>query len=253
MSTIDPVDARRRREAARIGSPGAGIGIAIGLLMILVGAALETRALFGFAEFDALGDTDEPPLAIFGMIVGLPLLIVGFLVHTGASRRFTGKLLSAPVVGPGSILFVGLALGAWWGVLALTSPGAFWLLPIGLSILAAIFLLLGAAGRIRRRSHQDVLAYVLTHGRIERGVITEIPEIDPSSGGLLGTVTVMFTDATGTDRWVQKTGQWPRRDLPATGDPASVLYDPARPADTSRIWLAPPGSTTASDFTRWHA
>ncbi len=253
MSTIDPIDARRRREAARIGSPAALTGVVIGLLMIAVGAALETRALFGFAEFDDMAATDQPPLAIFGMIVGLPLLIIGFLVHTGASRRFTGKLLSAPVVGPGSILFVGLAVGAWWGVLALSSPGAFWLLPIGLSILAVVLLLIGAIARARRRSHKDVLAHLLTHGRIEQGVIVEIPEIDPSSGGLLGTVTVRFTDAAGTVRWVQKTGQWPRRDLPATGDPASVLYDPSRPVDTSRIWLAPLGSTTAADFTRWHS
>jgi hypothetical protein len=253
MSTVDPIEARRRREAARIGSPAALVGVVIGLLMIAVGAALEVRALFGFAEFDGAGDTAEPPLAVFGMIVGLPLLIIGFFVHIGASRRFTGKLISAPVVGPLPILFVGLAVGAWWGVLSLPSPGAFWLVPIGLSILALAFLLLGAVVRARRRSQKDVLAHLLSHGRIEQGLIVEIPEIDPTSGGLLGTVTVKFTDAGGTDRWVQKTGQWPRRDLPVTGDPASVLYDPARPADTSRIWLAPLGSRTAADFTRWHA
>ncbi|WP_291049726.1 hypothetical protein [Herbiconiux sp.] len=253
MSTVDPIQARERRQAARIGSPAAAVGIVIGLLMILVGAALEMRALFGFAEFDAMGETDEPPLAIVGMVVGLPLLIIGFLVHLGSSRRFTGRLLSAPVVGPVSILFTGLAAGAWWGAFALPEPGAFWLLPIGLSVLSVLSLLLGAVGRARRRSQKDVLAHVLTHGRIQSGVITEIPEIDPSSGGLLGTVTVKFTDATGTDRWVQKAGQWARRDLPATGDPAAVLYDPARPGDTSRIWVAPAGSTTAADFTRWHA
>jgi hypothetical protein len=253
MSTVDPIEARRRREAARVGSPAALVGVVIGLLLIAIGAALEARAILGFAEFDAMGDTDEPPLAIVGMVVGLPLLIVGFFVHIGASRRFTGKLLSAPAVGPGSILFVGLALGAWWGVLSLPSPGAFWLVPIGLSILAALSLLIGAIARARRRSQKGVLSHLLVHGRIDQGVIVEIPEIDPSSGGLLGTVTVKFTDADGTDRWVQKAGQWPRRDLPVTGDPVSVLYDPALPSETSRIWVAPPGSRTEADFTRWHS
>ena len=252
MSTVDPIDARRRREAARIGSPAAMTGVMIGLLLIAFGAALEMRALLAFAELDSMGATGEPPLAVFGMILGLPLLIIGFLVHAGASRRFTGRLLSAPVVGPGSILFVGLSAGAWWGVFSLTSPGAFWLIPVGLSILAAILLLIGAIARARRRSQQGVLARVLAHGQIVPGVIVEIPEIDAASGGLIGTVTVRFTDAAGTDRWVTKTGQWPRRDLPATGDSASVLYDPSRPADTSLIWLAPLGSRTAADFTRWH-
>ena len=254
MSTVDPIEARRRREAARIGSPAALAGVVIGLLMIAIGAAVEVRALFGFAEFEAQASTDDgPPLAIFGMIVGLPLLIIGFLVHAGGSRRFTGKLLSAPVVSPGAVLFVGFAAGAWWGALSLPSPGPLWSVPIGASVLAAVLLLLGAGARARRRAQTDVLAHLLVHGRIERGSIVEIPEIDPSSAGLLGTVTVTFADAGGTDRWVQTAGQWTRRDLPATGDPVSVLYDPAAPADTSRIWVAPLGSTSAADFTRWHA
>lgn len=252
MSTTDPLEARRRHDAARIGSPAALTGVAIGLLMIAIGAALASRALFGFAEFDASSDTDPPPLAIAGMIAGLPLLIIGFFVHVTASRRFTGRLLSAPIVGPLPILFAGIAAGSWWGVLSLPSPGGLRLLPIGLTVLAAAFLLLSVLVRVRRRARRDLLADVLAHGRITDGVVVEIAEIDPTSGGLIGPITVRFADA-GTDRWVQKTGQWPRHELPATGDDVSVLYDPARPSDTSRIWLAPHGSTTAADFTRWHA
>jgi len=253
MSTIDPVDARARREAARIGSPGAAAGIVIGLAMIALGAVLEVRALYGFAELDARGGADEPPLAVFGMIVGLPLMIAGFFVHTASSRRFTGRLLSAPGVGPVSILFVGFAGGAWWGALSVSTTGALWLIPIGATVLALLLLLLGVTTRIRRRTRHEALDHLVAHGRITSGEIVEIPEIDPTSGGLLGSVTVMFTDAAGVDRWVTKTGQWRRQDLPKTGDPASVLFDTTAPDDTSRIWVGPPASRTAADFRRWHA
>ena len=253
MSTIDPLEARIRRDEARLGSPGALIGVVIGLSLIVIGAAIEVRALFGFAEFDSAPTTDEPPIAIFGMVVGLPLLLAGMFTHLGSSRRYTGKLLASPGVGALPMLFVGFAIGAWWGVLSLTDPGALWMLPVGLSVVAALLLLLGAVVRLRRRGRRDVLAHLATSGRIVEGTIVEIPEIDPSSGGLLGPVTVSFTDLDGITRWVTKTGQWRRRDLPATGDGATVLYDPASPSDTSRIWVAPVGSSTAADFTRWHA
>ncbi|TAJ49842.1 MAG: hypothetical protein EPO52_02570 [Herbiconiux sp.] len=253
MSTVDPVEARAQRERARIGSPGAVVGIVIGLVMIALGAALEVRALYGFAEFDALGDSDGPPLAVFGMIVGLPLMIIGFFVHTGATRRFTGTLLSAPGVGPLSILFVGFAGGAWWGASSVSTTGILWLIPIGVTALALLLLVIGISNRMRRRSRNGVLAHLATHGRIVAAEIVEIPEIDPSSGGLIGPITVTFHDADGTARWVTKTGQWKRRDLPKTGDAASVLFDPGAPDDTSRIWVAPVGSTSAADFSRWHS
>jgi len=253
MSTVDPVEARAQREAARIGSPAAAVGIVIGLALIALGAVLEVRALYGFAEFDALGETEEPPLAIFGMIAGLPLMLLGFFVHIAASRRFTGRLLSAPGVGPLSILFVGFAVGAWWGALSVPTSGALWLIPIGVTVLAVLFLLLGMTSRLRRRTRHNVLVHLVNHGRVAPAEIVEIPVIDPSSGGLLGPVTVKFTDANGVDRWVTKTGQWKERDLLKTGDPASVLFDPTAPDDTARIWVGPAGSSTAADFSRWHA
>lgn len=253
MSTQDPVAAKQRRIEARRGSVGSLIGIVIALILVALGGALVTRALFGFAEFEISAETDEPPLAIFGMAVGLPLTLIGFFVYFGATRRFTGKLMSSPGVGPGTVLFLGLAAGAWWGALSLREPGALWLVPVGLSVVAVLFLLLGVVARLRRRGRRDALAQVVVSGRIARGEITDIPVIDPSSGGLIGVATVKFTDLAGVDRWVQKTGQWSSRDLPKTGDAAAVLYDPQRPADTSRMWIAPVGSMSAADFERWHS
>ncbi|MEA9986549.1 MULTISPECIES: hypothetical protein [Subtercola] len=155
-------------------------------------------------------------------------------------------------VGPGTILFAGLSLGAWWVTASLADAGALWLVPVGAAAVAAAMFGVGVTNRMRRRSRFDVLGQLVTHGRIAAGVIVEIPQIDPSSGGLIGQLTVKFADAGGVDRWVTKSGQWKRHDLPLTGDAALVLYDPERPADTSRMWVGPASSTSAADFARWH-
>ena len=253
MSTTDPIEARRRREAATIGSPGALALVVFGLVLVAIGAALLARAMFGFAEIDETNPTAEPPLAVFGLAAGIPILLAGTFIQFGASRRFTGKLMSSPGIGVGPILFLGLAIGAWWGTASLPSPGAAWLIPVAVTIIAVLLLVAGVTMRARRRASRTVLEQLVLHGLIVQGVIVEIPTIDASSGGLIAPVTVKFTDAAGTERWVQKAGQWKRADLPATGDAAAVLYDPSRPDDTERIWVGPLGSITADDFRRWHS
>lgn len=251
-NTTDPIEIRKQRMAMQKGSRAALLGILIGLVMILVGGALISRSIFGFLEQD-MTNSDEPPLAIFGMAAGLPLVIFGLFVHIGASRRFTGKLLSSPGVGSGSVLFIGLAAGAWWGALSLPAMGILWLIPTILSLIAGLFLLTGILLRRSRSVKYKTLTRMITEGKITPAIITDIPEIDPSSGGLIGTITVKFTDTAGVERWVQKTGQWKRMDLPKTGDAATVLYDPQHPENDSRIWVGPPGSTAITDFTIWHS
>ncbi|MDV7695769.1 hypothetical protein N6B72_02435 [Chryseobacterium soli] len=174
-------------------------------------------------------------------------------IHIGASRRFTGKLFSFPGIGPGPVLFTGFAIGAWWGALSLPIQGALWLIPSILTLIAGLLWLSGILLRIRRYARYNMLTRMIKDGKITAALITDIPEIDPTSGGLIGTVTVKFTDMAGVDRWVQKTGQWKRVDLPKTGDAATVLYDPQHPENISTIWVGPPGSTTITDFTLWHS
>ncbi|PWN59598.1 hypothetical protein [Chryseobacterium oncorhynchi] len=251
-NTTDPIEMRKQRIARQKGSQGALLGILIGHAMILLGGVLIARSIFGFLEQD-MTNSDEPPLAIFGMIVGLPFIIFGFFVHTGACRRFTGKLLSSPFVGPVPVLFIGFAVGAWWGLLSLSAKGIFWLIPTILSIIAILLLLSNILLRKSRSAKYKVLTRIITEGKITPALITDIPEIDPSSGGLIGTITVKFTDMAGVDRWVQKIGQWKRSDLPKTGDVATILYDPQHPENVSTIWVGPQGSTTIADFTLWHS
>ncbi|KFF10566.1 hypothetical protein IW15_19715 [Chryseobacterium soli] len=251
-NTIDPIEARKQRIARQKGSKGALLGILIGHAMIFLGGVLILRSVFGFLELN-ITESGEPPLAIFGMAAGLPFIILGLFIHIGASRRFTGKLFSFPGIGPGPVLFTGFAIGAWWGALSLPVQGALWLIPSILTLIAGLLWLSGILLRIRRYAKYNMLTRMIKDGKITAALITDIPEIDPTSGGLIGTVTVKFTDMAGVDRWVQKTGQWKRVDLPKTGDAATVLYDPQHPENISTIWVGPPGSTTITDFTLWHS
>lgn len=251
-NTTDPIEMRKQRIARQQGSRAALLGILIGHAMIVLGGVLIARSIFGFLEQD-MTNSDEPPLAIFGMTAGLPFVIFGLFVHISASRRFTGKLLSSPVVGPGPVLFIGLAAGAWWGALSLPVMGTLWLIPTILSIIAGAFLLTGILIRMGRAARYNILTRMIKEGKITVALITDIPTIDPTSGGLIGTITVKFTDIAGVNRWVQKTGQWNRHELPQTGDAATVLYDPKHPENVSTIWVGPPGSATVKDFTLWHS
>ncbi|UKB82581.1 hypothetical protein LF887_16375 [Chryseobacterium sp. MEBOG06] len=251
-NTIDPIEARKQRIARQKGSQAALLGVLIGHVMILLGGVLIARSIFGFLEQD-MTNSDEPPLAIFSMAAGLPFIICGLFVHISASRRYTGKLLSFPGIGPGPVLFTGIAIGAWWGALSLTKMGVLWIIPVILTVIAGLLLITSILLRMKRSAKYETLTRMITEGKIIPALITDIPEIDPSSGGLIGTITVKFTDVDGVDRWVQKTGQWKRSDLPKTGDAATVLYDPKQPENLSRIWVGPPGSTTIADFTLWHS
>ncbi|WP_312336143.1 hypothetical protein [Sphingobacterium sp.] len=251
-NTIDPIEARKQRMARQKGSLGALVGILIGHAMILLGAVFITRAIFGFLEQDML-NSDEPPFAIFGMAAGLPFIILGLFVHTGASRKFTGKLFSSPGIGSGTVLFTGFSIGAWWGVLSLPAQGALWIIPLILTFIAGLLSIYGIIFRIRKSAKHNMLASMVKDGKITTAVITDIPEIDPSCGGLIGAITVKFTDMAGVDRWVQKVGQWKRVDLPKTGDKVTLLYDPQFPENVSRIWIGPSGSTSITDFTLWHS
>lgn len=215
--------------------------------MIIAGAALVVRAMFAFGELPPEG-TEDPPAGVFGMVAGLPLLLFGLFAHISAVRRYTGRLLGpSPVLGVLPLVLIGVAVGSWWGWL--TANDAWLWVPFAATAVAILVIVLAGVARMRRRARDRDLQDLVATGRIVAGVVTEIAEIDPSSGGLLGPITVKFTDAAGTERWVTKIGQWRRADLPRNGDPASVLFDPADAGNTARIWIGPPGAQAAGDFT----
>ncbi|WP_078282860.1 hypothetical protein [Mycobacteroides franklinii] len=250
MSTVDPIEARRQRELRRRGSTGSAATYVFALVAVFLGGAVEARAIYGFAEFS---DNGEPPWAIFLMPIGLVLILFGIFTCIGAARRYTGRLLALPVISPAPVLFAGAAVGGWLGYACAPSTGTWGAIaPIIFTVLATVTLVAGTRARLRARSRRGDLATVLTIGRVVPGVISQIAEIDASSGGLIGPVTVKFSDHTGVDRWVTKTGQWRRDDLPKNGSAAAVLYDPSNPGNTDRIWVGPPGADSAAAFSLWH-
>lgn len=257
MSTTDPVAERRRREAAKLGAPRYAVALVISGGVIAAGAGVLAAMLLSFGALDEFTEAAPFPWPGLGMVIGLPAIIIGMLVHTGFARKYTGRLLAYPLVGPLTLMLGGGAIGGWLGWFGWPAPsgsrpgGLWWLLPAGLTVLAVLSLIAGARGRIRTRAGQRTLAGVLTTGRITAGEITAIPEIGPESGGLLGEMVVRFVDDAGTERWVQRLGQWKRHELPKTGDTVAVLFDPTAPGDTKRIWIGPADGRTAEDFSRW--
>lgn len=252
MSTVDPIQVRRQHEAARLGSTSSAAMFVVGLLILFIGAAIVVRSNYGFAEMAVAGD--EPPSAIFLMPAGIVMMILGTLISIVGTYRYMGRWAVAPVVGQGTVLLAGFAAGAWWGWAALAKPDWVWILiPVALTTLAVLALGLGVIMRRRARTRRSVLAELVVSGRIVPGVIANIPEIEAGSGGLIGTVTVKFTDTAGVARWVQKVGQWRRPDLPKIGDGTAVLFDPQDPGNTARIRVGPPGSATVEAFSLWHS
>lgn len=257
MSTTDPVAERRRREAAKLGAPRYAVALVISGAVIALGAGVLAAMLLGFGAMDEFTEAAPFPWPGLGMVIGLPALILGFLAHTGFARKYTGRPLDYPLVGPLTLMLGGGAIGGWIGWAGWFAPagsrpgGLWWLVPAGLTVLAALSLASGAGSRIRKRAGRRTLAEVLVSGRITAGEATAIPDISPESNALLGEIVVRFVDDAGTERWVQRLGQWKRPELPKTGDTVAVLFDPAAPGDTKRIWIGPADARTAEDFSRW--
>jgi hypothetical protein len=149
VSTRDQLRASQHRDASKVGSPTAVAGIVIGLVLIAAGAAVQVRALFSVAELDTARDLSELSLPVFGLVIGVPLLLAGFFVHIAANLRFPGKLTRTPGIGRAAVLFIGLSTGAWWGLASVPSSRALWLIPVAVTVPAV--LLLVREVRTRRR------------------------------------------------------------------------------------------------------
>lgn len=248
MSIVDPAEARRRRALQQQGSPAALRRVVFWDLVLVVGATLLARALFAFAAVPS--EQENPPaIWIAAAWVGLPAVILGLSRHADAVRRYRGSYTGGPFPGPLALLLVGFAAGSWWG--SADAVAVLLWIPLVVTAVAVLAIIVAVLRRARRNGNARELAAVLVAGRIVPGVITGIAEIDPSSGGLIGPITVRFTDTAGVDRWVTKTGQWSASDLPRDGDSVDVLFDPAEPGNVGRIWIGPEGSRDPADFSRW--
>jgi len=285
MSTIDPVQRRAERAAARQGSPGgilrhvvlqtlqfvAAVVFGMGLVVMAdLSRVTELNSVFGTWDSRLEGMIWAFPVGLMGMIS------LGIAVAFSAGR-ITGRPMSFPVVGPATVVLVGIALGftllapgmtppdqvgvrldpsfgdseAWgpaewiWYRLDVWGPALLW-------VLAAAAAALGITARLRRRARRDLLADLVATGALVPGEVTEAPMPSPEAANTIARITVRYSDQLGTVRWVEPTIAVRTRDLPAAGATVAVVYDRNAPGDVQRIFVGPADARTADDFRRWN-
>ena len=260
MSTINPALAVQAREAAKAARVGSGRALALLLATDFGLAAGGFLAVAGLSSLFAVARLEESNA--FPLVALLPLLLpvgilssVGFLIAQAFARRaYTGSdEIFAAVVDGSPVWLAGAATGAWTSLvlLQLTAPPvqaglpAEWIattlplvLPIGLTAALATSLWRRSARRRRRERKVTMLTDVFRSGTRTPGVVTETVRRAPEGGRQIARWTVSFTDAIGQTRWVTPLGLFHEDSLPAAGDVVTVLYDPANPSETSRIFIA---------------
>ncbi|MCS4277899.1 hypothetical protein M2390_003115 [Mycetocola sp. BIGb0189] len=284
MSTTDPLHAAHTRlEGYRGSTRAALLTVLWGILVLAAGATLAYAfsGLFNMVRASALNsifsDTPDGPLGenyFWFFPIGFIGSFLAFALHRMWGTRFTGTPFT-PVLGTLTIALIGWSLAAWyaasrfvqpdqigmavdptfgrdetWGVWAWIMFAGRWWWPGIITALCATSLIIGVVSRAHRRRRDDILGDLLTGGRRTSGVITSAPTPSPDAARVLGRLTIQFTDAAGTQRWIQPTVRLERALIPTIGSPVTVLLDPLKPGDTRRIfWSFGPG-TTREEFTQ---
>lgn len=253
MSTTDPAEARR--ELARSRRSGAVRWILIGDTLVVLGNALFSIGVYGLFGLGFAQDSPTleatMPIRIIAFGAGLIVSILGSFIHFSAARRHSGRPVGgSPFLGIVPLAVIGWAGGAWigWAVFA---PSSWIWIPLVVTLAAVALVVLSARTRAADRRNREALSALVEAGAIVPGVVTEIAELSPGSGGLVAPVVVTFSDAQGIDRWVRKLGQWDRSEVPNVGDTVAVLFDAADPGNDKRIWIGPATADTPEAFTRW--
>ncbi|GLU89621.1 DUF3592 domain-containing protein [Agromyces sp. NBRC 114283] len=283
MSTIDPAAARSERLERQRGSTGAALAAAAFALLLVATSAVIGYSFAGILDTFRLMQLNsvfsnwesQMPDTTFGLPIGIFATIAAWALYAKWNHRFTGDTTRFVGVGPLTLVLLGLAIGLWLGCSAWTAPdqpgtridptfgeheawgagawifyAAQWWLPALVGVLAVAAYFAGVAGRRRSAGRTALIERMLVTGRRAPGVVTESTLPSGEASSVLFTLTVKFTDLNGTDRWVKRTVKYRTAEVPPVGAPVTVLYDPANPGDTSRIFLASGPAETAADFRR---
>ncbi len=285
MSTVDPVRRRAERAAARRNSPWRivrhvvlqalqfvcavllGMGVAA---IVDMGRVTSLNSVFGTWDSRLEGLFWTLPVGLVGLIL--------FGIAVGVSARtITGRPLTFPVVGPATVVLIGVAIGFTVLVPQLTPPDQVgvrldttfgeseawgfgdWIWyrvdvwgTVLLWALAVASAATGFVARLRRRARRDVVDQVLAAGDRVPGEVTEAPTPDPHAVRTISRITVRYTDRLGTTRWVEPVVVLPTRELPRVGDILTVAYDGNAPGNTKRVFVGPADAQDAADFRRWN-
>lgn len=224
ISTADRITARSQRGASAL----------VQFVVLAVAAVAATVLGWVVAGVDA----QSGPLWVLAVIPAGIICFAAFLLATTWSMRAAVAGVAAPRVGGGVLLAAMLACGAAAVLVRAQGddvPQWAWAVPAALALIVAALTLLagarrrrGAARRVRLRSGRQVEATITDDG---------LAAFAPSPNPKIATLTVMFYDNAGAQRWV-RTGalQAPGRPL-GVGEMATLWFDPAHPDDVSRILI----------------
>ena len=224
MSTIDPLAARRERDARR---PTTGQV----LLTLLVIALLGAVTGFGVTRLDE-GDEALSILFFALTFLGFAGVIIGQIVWTSLVMRRGDIGLAygqaAALAGAGIAVALRAPTLDVWDVFTITGA-----ILLGVALLLALLGWRAARSRARQAVREEEL---MRTGRLTSGTITDqgYDSFDEAAN-ILTTVTVTFTDQWGTQRWVQQPALIRRSDPLRTGETTRLWYDPANPGDESSI------------------
>ncbi|RXZ47541.1 hypothetical protein ESP57_13405 [Agromyces fucosus] len=219
MSLTDPSETRRLRTERR--RPVVRNIVSAVLLASFATAGFVWGRLF----VDGI-DTADAALQVVAIVSGI-IAWGGFLIFSIATF---GSWRNGPLV-LGLALFL-LGAGLAWPVLQrgaslLDFPGWLGLLFIAFGVFVWVMTFV-ARGRQRRRSAREL--QTLTDGVETTATVTRVPPgPNPSSRGLWAAVTFTFTDASGAQRWVERTMLIRRAGDVKVGDTTRLWYDRADP------------------------
>ncbi|WFR67181.1 hypothetical protein P9139_00485 [Curtobacterium flaccumfaciens] len=284
MSTVDPAGERQIREASYRGSTTALIWTVIGaVLLVAAGCVAGLGAsqfvnVFRMMNLNSVFSDSADPQVVWWTI---PAAVVGSLiagaVYTRWNHRWSGRTSDFSGVGPATPWLIGATASLWWATTALwpapdqvgvaVDPtfgqdetwgvgewiwyAARWWLPAIASIFSLLALIGGAIARRRRGNRRVLIGELLRAGRRTEGEVTAVSgTTSPEATYTMLSWTFAFTDLHGTRRWVERTEGFRDGTAPVHGAPVSVLFDPARPEDTRRIFAAPRGGDDVDDYLR---
>ncbi|KRC61070.1 hypothetical protein ASE14_08985 [Agromyces sp. Root81] len=219
MSLTDPSETRRLRTERR--RP-----VVRGIVSAVLLASFAVAGFVWGRLFADGIDTADAALQVVAIVSGI-IAWGGFLIFSIATF---GSWRGGPLV-LGLALFL-LGAGLVWPVLQseaslLDFPGWLGLLFIAIGVFIWVMTVVARAGQ-RRRVVREL--QTLSDGVETTATVTRVPPgPNPTSRGLWAAVTFTFTDASGAQRWVERTMLIRRAGDVKVGDTTRLWYDRADP------------------------
>ncbi|MGN7190401.1 DUF3592 domain-containing protein [Curtobacterium sp. MCBA15_004] len=283
MSTVDPQQVRREREAAWRGTNRALVMTVVGAVLVAAAGAVAGLAVsrfvlvFRMMQVNSVFSDSPDPESVWwaapGAVVGT---LVAVAVYSRWNHRWSGRTSDFAGVGPLQPWFLGATAMLWWETSRWPAPdrvgvavdptfghdevwglgewiwyATVWWVPALATLVTVLLLVAGGVTRLGRGNRRARLTDVLANGR---GVVGEVTAVSggtsPDASRTLLRWTFSFVDLQGVRRWVERTEGFAHGEGPVVGMPVTVLYDPARPGDRKRIFTATTRDPGPEDFLR---